>query len=507
MVDPKESDASGSFTEVDPEREESLLNEILSSAEDSRLRRLTLARGQAGVEEVKSLFQVLASQALDGTVTWNRNLTDTIRDAVRKIDETVSNQLRKVYQADNFRDLEGRWLGFQKLVKESELGNDLKIKLMDISKDEILDQFDSAPAIDRSVFFNTIYQHEYGTAGGEPYSVMLADYYMGFGARDVNLMRYLGEVGAASHCPVITATKPDMFGLADFKGFAEGRPIASGFSSPAYASWNSLRDSNDAHYLVMTMPRVLARMPYGLDNPVSEFEFNEIKKKENNLYDLDSNRDFVWNNACYEFGLRMTEAYYKFGWCTAIRGMENGGKVENLPNFTYDSEAGDIIQQCPVEVNLTDEQEKELSDLGFLPLIHYKSRDFAVFIGAQTIQKPKRYTNPDATANAEISARLPYVMASSRIAHYMKVMGRDMIGSSMTPADVQTSLTNWLNIYTNANAVGNEARAKYPLSESKVSVIEQPGRPGCYSAVAYLKPWLQLEELTTSLRTVASIPG
>ena len=222
---------------------------------------------------------------------------------------------------------------------------------------------------------------------------------------------------------------------------------------------------------------------------------------------LTPNDQLVWSNAAYDLGLKMTQAYTASGWCTSIRGLDNGGKVENLPNLTYKSEAGDLLQQCPTEVNLTDEREKELSDLGFLPLVHYKSSNYAVFIGGQTTQKPKTFTDPDATANAAISARLPYIMASSRIAHYLKVMGRDKLGSNLEAPDIKRELQLWIDQYTNAGAIGNEQRARTPLCESRIEVVEQPGKPGAYSAVAHLRPWLQLEELTTSVRMVAKIPG
>ena len=508
MADTAQAAGSETSEAFDEERDAALLEEVLATSEDSIFRKLILARGQAGTEETKQLLILLAKQSLDGTVVWNKNLTDTINHAVARLDQKVSEQLRKVYQNSALREIEGRWLGLQKLVRNTEVGTDLKIKLIDISKKEMLQQFDDAPAVDRSPFFNIVYQHEFGTAGGEPYGLMLGDYSIGFSGQDVALMRYLGEVAAASHSPLIMATKPSMFGLPDYRAFSEGRPIAPGFDAPTYADWNDFRNSNDSHYVVLTLPRSIARLPYGEETcPVDRFNFEEMQRTEDGLIDNDPDRDFVWSNACFEMGLRMTESFSKYGWCTAVRGLENGGKVENLANYTYTSEAGDIIQQCPVEVNITDEQEKELSDLGFLPLVHWKGQSFAVFIGGQTTQRPKEYTNPDATANAAISARLPYVMASSRIAHYIKMIGRDKLGSNVTAQDVQKIMSDWLAQYTNPNAIGNDARAKYPLSESNVSVVEQPGRPGCYSAVAYLKPWLQMEELSASVRTVASIPG
>ena len=462
-------------------------------------------------DTTKELLSALTAQALEGAVTWDKNLTKTIEQAVAALDATLSKQLSAIMHADEFRKLEGSWRGLNKLIREAELGPDLKVRVFDTNRDELLDQFENAPSIDRSVFFNKVYQHEFGTAGGEPYGAMIGDFYFCHGEEDVALLRYMGEVCAASHSPFITGAGAGIFEYDSFQMFNEGRPVAAGFDAPSYASWNALRNSEDARYICMALPKVMARLPYGrTGTTVKGFNYEELELdiQGNPVPGTDGDQDsFVWSNAAWEMGLNMAQAFTRFGWCTAIRGKENGGMVENLPNFVYTSAAGDQVQQCPTEVNLTDEREKELSDLGFLPLVHYKNSNYGVFMGAQTIQKPKTFTEPSATANAAISARLPYVMASSRIAHYLKVIGRDQIGSNQTPDDIQKYLTAWIGQYVNSNAIGDEARATHPLREASISVIEQPGRPGCYSAVAFLRPWLQMEELTTSLRMVAEIPS
>lgn len=482
--------------------------DTLSATEISILDRAISATSQTPVDTTKELLSILTTQALEGTVVWDKNLTLTIEKAIDAIDARISQQLSAVMQHGDFQRLEGSWLGLLKLVKNSEIGPDLKIKLADYTKSELLDQFESAPAIDRSRFFTTIYQSEFGTAGGQPYGALIGDYEFGYADEDVALLRYMGEVASASHAPFIAAAKSNMFDFDSFTAFAEGKPVAAGFDSPAYASWNAFRASDDARYVALTLPKTMARLPYGAATiAVEAFNFEELSTRENGQQKVQSDKNFVWSNAAYEFGLLLTQAYTQFGWCTAIRGTENGGKVEALPNFTYYSDAGDLIQQCPTEVNLTDEREKELSDLGFLPLVHYKNTNYAVFMGAQSTHKPKTYTDPDATANAAISARLPYTMASSRIAQYLKVMGRDRIGSNSNPNDVEKSLNTWVQQYVNAGAIGNESKARYPLVEAKITVEEQIGRPGSYSAVVFLRPWLQMEELTTSLRMVANIPG
>lgn len=488
--------------------QENTVQQATVEGDVSFLERAISATTQTPVDTTKELLSVLMSQALEGTVTWDKNLTLTIEKAIAALDVKISAQLATVMKNNAFQKLEGTWLGVQKLVKNSELGADLKIKLADYTKDELLEQFEDAPAIDRSRFFTMVYQEEFGTAGGQPYGALLGDYEFGYGDEDVALLRYMGEVAAASHAPFIAAANSSMFDFTSFETFNEGKPVAAGFDSPAYASWNTFRDSDDSRYVALTLPKTIARLPYGKGTvAVASFDFEEFKTDDNGKAVPQSQDDFVWSNAAYEFGLLLTQAYTKYGWCTAIRGTDNGGKVENLANFVYHSPAGDLVQQCPSEVNLTDEREKELSNLGFLPLVHYKNTNYAVFMGGQTTHKPKTYTDPDATANAAISARLPYTMASSRIALYLKVMGRDRIGSNIDSGNIEKELTDWIQQYVNPNAIGNEAKAKYPLVEARVSVAEQVGRPGCYSAIAHLRPWLQMEELTTSLRMVANIPG
>ncbi|HDI3142186.1 TPA: type VI secretion system contractile sheath large subunit [Vibrio cholerae] len=490
------------------EQQELTQNIVIEDPSASILERAIYATTQTPADTTKELLSILTFEALQGTVTWDKNLTLTIEKAISGIDRKISEQLSAVMKESVFQKLEGTWLGLQKLVKNSELGTQLKIKLADYTKFELLEQFEDSPAIDRSRFFTMVYQEEFGTAGGQPYGVLIGDYEFGYSDEDVALLRYMSEVASASHAPFIAAANASMFDFNSFATFSDGKPVAAGFDSPSYASWNAFRASDDSRYVALTLPKTIARQPYGSATvPVKSFEFEELKTRADGSQVVDSDKDFVWSNAAYDYGLLLTQAFSKFGWCTAIRGTENGGKVDNLPNFTYYSSAGDLIQQCPTEVNLTDEREKELSDLGFLPLVHYKNTNYAVFMGAQTTHKPKTYTDPDSTANAAISARLPYTMASSRIAQYLKVMGRDRIGSNIDPNDVEKELNTWIHQYVNPNAIGNEAKARHPLVEAKVSVEEQAGRPGAYSAVAYIRPWLQMEELTASLRMVANIPS
>ena len=476
--------------------------------EVSLLDRALHATVQTPEDTTKELLSVLTSQAMEGQLAWDQNVGVTIRKAVAEIDKLMSKQMSAIMQNDKFQRLEGSWRGVQKVVRETELGPQQKIKLVDYNKEELLEQFEDAPAVDRSPLFEALYQDEFGTAGGEPYGALIGDYYFGYGDEDVALLTYMAETAAACHAPFIAAAGAEMFEYNSYEAFSEGRPVAAGFDSPAYASWNGFRDSDESRYVTLTLPSTLARLPYGSNGGKAKtFDYHELDTDAEGKQRPKDNSELVWSNAAYEMCQKMNDAFTAFGWCTAIRGLENGGKVEQLPNLTFKSDAGDIQQACPVEVNLTDEREKELSDLGFLPLVHYKNTSHAVFIGSQTAQRPKAYVDADATSNAAISARLPYIMAASRIAHYLKVMGRDMLGSNLEAGDIKADLQAWIDQYTNGGAMGNAERSKTPLAESSIDVIEQPGRPGAYSAVAYLRPWLQLEELTTSVRMVTKIPG
>jgi type VI secretion system protein ImpC len=474
----------------------------------SLLDRALEATAQTPADQTKELLSVLTAQAMEGSIVWDQNVGVTIRNAVAAIDKLMSKQMSAIMQNEKFQKLEGSWRGVQKVVRNSELGPQQKIKLVDYNKEELLEQFEDAPAVDRSPLFEALYQDEFGTAGGEPYGLLIGDYFFGYGDEDVALLTYMAETAAACHAPFVAAAGSAMFEYKSFESFAEGRPVAAGFASPTYAAWNGFRDSDEARYVTLTLPATLARLPYGANGGKAKtFDYHELATDADGNQRPKDNSELVWSNAAYDMALKMNEAFTAFGWCTAIRGLDNGGKVDQLPNLTFKSDAGDVQQACPTEVNLTDEREKELSDLGFLPLVHYKNTSHAVFIGSQTAQRPKVYVDPDATSNAAISARLPYIMASSRIAHYLKVMGRDMLGSNLEANDIKSKLQSWIDQYTNAGAMGNAERSKTPLAESTIDVIEQPGKPGAYSAVAYLRPWLQLEELTTSVRMVTKIPG
>jgi type VI secretion system protein ImpC len=395
------------------------------------------------------------------------------------------------------------------LVMNSETGAQLKIRVMNISKRELFKDLDKAVEFDQSQIFKKIYEAEFGSPGGEPYGALIGDYEFSNHPEDVDLLGKMSQISAAGFCPFVSAASPKLLGMDSFSELSKPRDLEKIFLDETYTKWRSFRDSDDARYVVLTMPRSLARLPYGKNTKVvEEFDFEEVELDEKGDAKPVPHDNYSWMNASYVLGARLTDAFAKTGWCTAIRGAENGGKVEGLPAHVFTADDGDKALKCPTEIAITDRREAELSKLGFLPLCHYKNTDYAVFFGAQTAQKAKKYDRPEATANAAISARLPYIMASSRIAHFLKVIARDKIGSFMERQDCEEWLKRWIANYVSSDPHPSEdVKARYPLAEAEIKVEEIPGAPGSYNAVAWLRPWLQLEELTASLRMVAKIPA
>ncbi|SFF95209.1 type VI secretion system protein ImpC [Novosphingobium sp. CF614] len=463
---------------------------------------------QTEPSRVEELMRTLAQEATSGTVQFDKNMTVTLRKAIARLDEQISEQLAAIMHAEKFRKLEGTWRGLHYLVKNSEVSTTLKIQMFNATKKEIANDLAKATDFDQSTLYKKVYEEQFGTAGGKPFGALVGDYYFTKHPDDVELLTNISSVAAAGFTPFLSAADSNVFGMDSYKELSKPMDLKQLFETADYTKWNSFRQSEDSRFVTLTMPRVLARLPYGKETkPVEAFAYEEAPFDANGAPKSMEHDDYCWMNAAYALAARMTDAFAQYGWCTAIRGAEGGGKVSNLPTHVFQSDDGDLDTQCPTEIGITDRREKELSDLGFLPLCHYKDTDYSVFFGAQTTQNPKKYDRPEATANAAISARLPYIMATSRFAHYLKVMARDKIGSFMEASDCETWLNRWIMNYVDATeGAGQEARAKYPLREARVEVKEVPGAPGSYSAVAHLRPWLQFEELTTSMRLVARIP-
>ncbi|MGO2373568.1 MAG: type VI secretion system contractile sheath large subunit [Pseudoalteromonas prydzensis] len=490
---------------------EQLSAELESTSEvtSSLLEQAIGATKQTDASRAEELLRTLTEEAMKGTVQWNKNMTVTFNEAIQLIDQKISKQLSVVMHSDEFQKLEGSWRGLHHLVMNSDTSATLKIRVLNMKKKELHKDLSKAVEFDQSQTFKKIYEAEFGTPGGEPYGTIVGDFEFTNHPEDVETLSLMSNVAAAGFCPFIAASSPSLFGFDNWEELTKPRDLEKVFESLEYTKWRSFRDSDDSRFVSLTMPRFLSRLPYGAaSKPVEEFNYEEfvVESSDGRSTSAD-NSEYCWSNAAYAMATNMAKAFSQYGLCTVIRGAEGGGKVEGLPTHIFTSDDGDPDLKCPTEIGITDRREAELSKLGFLPLCHYKNTDYAVFFGGQSCQKPQIYSTPDATANAAISARLPYLMATSRFAHYLKVMARDKIGSFMEAEDVESWLNRWILSYVNATeGGGQDIRARYPLADAKVSVKEIPGQPGAYNAVAWLRPWLQMEELTSSLRLVAKIP-
>jgi type VI secretion system protein ImpC len=472
------------------------------------LAQVVAATKQTAPDRAQELAKTLVEQALAGTVTFDRNLGRTLEGAIAAIDRKLSEQLNEIMHHPRFVQLEGSWRGLNYLVMNSETGTGLKLRVLNIPKRELVKDLGRAVEFDQSTLWKQIYENEFGTPGGEPYGALIGDYEWSGHPDDIETLRLLSNIAAGAFAPFISGVAAQMFGFKNWTELSKPRDLAKIFDTLEYTKWRSFRDTEDSRFVNLVLPRVVARLPYGASTkPIDEFAYEEAPFDASGSAKSMNHEHYCWMNAAYVLGTRLTDAFAQTGFCVAIRGREGGGSVENLPFHVFTSDDGDLDAKCPTEIGITDRREFELSNLGFLPLCHYKNADYAVFFGAQSTQKPKKYDRPEATSNAAISARLPYLMATSRFAHYLKVMARDKVGSFMEAGDVERWLNRWIQNYVNSSELaGQEMKSRYPLREAKVEVKEIPGRPGSYNAIAYLRPWLQLEELTTSMRLVARIP-
>jgi type VI secretion system protein ImpC len=453
---------------------------------------------------VQGAVNTLVTQALENASLVSNDAIKTIEGIIAELDRKLSDQLNLIIHNEEFAKLESAWRGLNYLVTNTSTGEGLKIRVMNISKNDLsktLKRF-KGTAWDQSPLFKKLYEDEYGTAGGEPYGALIGDYYFNQTPPDVELIKGLAQIAAAAHVPFISAADPSMMNLDSWQDLANPRDISKIFSTPEYAAWRSFRESDDSRYVALALPRVLSRTPYGANsNPVEEFNFEEDTGSG------DSSK-YNWMNAAYAMGVNVNRSFSNYGWCANIRGVESGGAVEGLPTHTFPTDDGGVAMKCPTEIAITDRREAELSKNGFLPLLHWKNTDYAVFLGGQTVNKPAEYDSTDATENAALAARLPYIFATCRFAHYLKCIVRDKIGSFKEKDDMQRWLSNWIAGYVTGDpSASEEIKAKYPLAEAKVEVEEVEGAPGYYNARFYMRPHYQLEGLTTSLRLVTKIPS
>ncbi|MGI4859073.1 MAG: type VI secretion system contractile sheath large subunit [Janthinobacterium lividum] len=481
---------------------------VVETAELSLLDRI-VQEGNMAVEPSQSgyarkLIGQLASQILDGGMraSPNKGVVAMINERVAEIDVLLTNQLNAIMHDSAFQALEASWRGLSDMVHGTQTSSRLLLKLLNVSKADLLKDIESAVDHDMSALFKKLYEEEYGTFGGHPFSLLIGDYMFGRHPQDIALLEGISKVAAAAHAPFISAASPSLFDMKSFTDLGVPRDLAKTFESAEMAAWRAFRESEDSRYVSLVLPRYAARLPYGAaTRPVESFAFEE---------DVDGNdhSKYLWANAAYQLGLRITDSFALYSWTTAIRGVEGGGRVEGLAAHTFKTAEGDVALKCPTEVMITDRREKELNDLGFIAIVSAKGSNSATFFGGQTTNRPKVFSNDAANANALLSGRLPYVMAASRFAHYIKVIMRDKIGSFQTRDEVEGYLNNWIADYVLVNAAAPQAlKARFPLSEARVDVTDVPGRPGAYRATCFLKPHFQMEELSASIRLVAELPA
>ncbi|CAE6923549.1 hypothetical protein FIV02_11850 [Pseudomonas sp. THAF187a] len=460
-----------------------------------------MAHDESQQDYARDMLAEFATQVLDEGMSIDKDTVAMINDRISQIDKLISDQLNEVLHHPDLQKLEASWRGLHMLVDQTETSTRLKLRLLNVTQKELQNDLEKAVEFDQSALFKKIYEEEYGTFGGHPFSLLVGDYAFGRHPQDVALLEKLSNVAAAAHAPFIAAANPKLFDMNSFTELAVPRDLSKIFESLELIKWRSFRESEDSRYVSLVLPNFLLRLPYGPDTkPVEGIGYVEdVNGTDHSKY--------LWGNAAWLMAVRITTAFAKYGWCAAIRGAEGGGAVEDLPAHTFRTLSGDLSLKCPTEVAITDRREKELNDLGFITLCHKKNTDMAVFFGGQTTNKAKVYNTNEANANARISAMLPYVLAASRFAHYLKVIMRDKVGSFMTRDNVQTYLNNWIADYVliNDNAP-QEIKAQYPLREARVDVSEVAGKPGVYRATVFLRPHFQLEELTASIRLVASLP-
>ncbi|MDR9751386.1 type VI secretion system contractile sheath large subunit [Pseudomonas sp. SZMC_28357] len=456
-------------------------------------------------DAVEHAVRTLAEQALQDTHLVSGDVLGTIEGLIAELDRKLTQQINHILHHEQFQSVESAWRGLHYLVSNTESDETLKIRVMNISKSEVHKTLRKYKGVawDQSPLFKKLYEEEYGQFGGEPYGAFVADYYFSNSAPDVDLLTQMAKVSAAAHCPLIAAADPSVMLMESWQELANPRDLTKIFQTPEHAAWRAFRESEDSRYVGLAMPRFLSRAPYGAKtNPVDDFDFEETT-------DSPGSKDFTWANAAYAMAVNINRSFKRYGWCSQIRGIESGGAVEDLPVHTFPTDDGGVDMTCPTEIAISDRREAELAKNGFMPLVHKKNSNLAAFIGAQSMHKPAEYDDPDATANANLAARLPYLFATCRFAHYLKCIVRDKIGSFKERADMQIWLNNWIGRYVEHNpATATESdKARKPLAGAEVVVEEVEGNPGYYNSRFYLRPHYQLEGLTVSLRLVSKLPS
>jgi type VI secretion system protein ImpD len=432
---------------------------------------------------------------------------------IARLDAVLTRQVNAILHHPSFQKLEASWRGLRYLVEQSENAENVKIRLLSVSWREIARDAERAIEFDQSQLFRKVYSDEFGTPGGEPFSVLLGDYQIRpfpsaeYPTDDVAALTAVSHVAAAAFAPFIASADPAMFALDDFTGLQQPLNLSKTFDQLEYLKWRAFRDTEDARFVGLTMPRVLARLPYEDDGSrVDGFRFREETEGPDR-------GKYLWGSAAYAFGAVLVRAFDRSGWLAGIRGVSrddvSGGLAPDLPVHCFTTDRRGVAPKCSTDAIITDAQEHELSELGFIPLCHCADTELSAFFTNQSVQKPRVYDEPAATMNARISAMLQYMLCVSRFSHYLKVAARDKIGSFTEAEQCESYLYKWLQQYVTSDGDATpEVKAEYPLREAGVRVREQPGKPGSYLCVAHLWPHYELDELVATVKVTTELtPG
>ncbi len=432
-----------------------------------------------------------------------QGVRNALESVVAGIDQALSAQLNAILHAPDFQAIEATWRGLHMLVRASDPERGVLIRVLNIGKRDLVRTLRKfrGQAWDMSPIFRRLYDEEFGQLGGQPFGVLIGDYDLDQRPDDVALLSDMAMIAAACHAPFIAAAAPSLLQMESWAEVANPRDLVRIFGTPEYVAWRALRDQADSRYVGLCMPRFLARLPYGAaTDPLDAFAFEEHTEGP------DTER-LLWGNPAWAFAANLARAFGEFGWCARIRGIDRGGVVEGLPVLHHPTADGNVDRRTVTEICISERREAELASCGLIPLVHRKNSDVAAFISAQSLQKPQIFDDPDASANANLSARLPYLFASCRFAHYLKCMVRDKIGSAITRVQLNAWLSEWLIGYVDGSpsTSSEEFKAAHPLSAGKVVVVDVPERPGIYDARVFLTPHYQLEGLSVSLRLTSRL--
>lgn len=440
-------------------------------------------------------------QAIAETETRIEKIDKVLIDSVISgIDQKLTSQLNEIMHHENFQKLESSWRGLQFAVDRTDFRQNIKVEMLNCTKEKLLEDFDDAPETVQSGLYKQLYTHEYDTPGADPFSFIVANYEFDRSAEDITLLQNVAKVAAATHCPFISAVNPHFFGMDSLDPLTNHPDIHSIFETHEYIKWKAFRESEDSRYVGLTLNKFLLRLPYGQDGQsVKGFNYEEDVVQDANRY--------LWGNPAFAFMANVNRSFANHGWAVNIRGPQGGGMVEDLPVHIFTSPEGGQYR-IPTEIIVPETKEFELAENGFIPLSVYKNKDYAVFFGAQSTQKPQKYDTASATANAKLSANLPYLFLVSRLSHYLKVMQREVIGSQKEKEDLQEDLNRWIRgLVTEDVSPTAEQKAKFPLREASVEVTESPDSPGFYHVSMKVRPHFQVEGVNVDLSLVSRLPN